>query len=45
MLKRVEEAGGRIILEQTTINEEMGSFGLFIDTEGNRLALHSNQAI
>lgn len=45
MLLRVEEAGGRIILEQTTINEEMGSFALFIDSEGNRLALHSNHSL
>lgn len=45
MLARVEEAGGRIILEQTTINEEMGSFALYIDSEGNRLALHSNRIV
>jgi len=41
ILGRVEHAGGRIILEKTLISEESGYFALFIDTEGNKLALHS----
>ncbi|MCL4161341.1 UNVERIFIED_CONTAM: hypothetical protein GTU68_031968 [Idotea baltica] len=43
MLQRIEEAGGRIIMEKTLISEDAGYFSLFIDTEGNKLALHSNQ--
>ena len=42
ILKRVEDAGGRVVLEKTLINKESGYFALFMDTEGNKLALHSN---
>jgi predicted enzyme related to lactoylglutathione lyase len=41
ILSRVTEAGGRIIMTKTFINEESGYFAIFIDTEGNKLALHS----
>ena len=43
ILERIEGAGGRIIMNKTKINDESGYFALFIDTEGNRLALHSNK--
>jgi hypothetical protein len=41
VLWRVNEAGGRVIMEKTYLNETAGYFALFIDSEGNRLALHS----
>jgi uncharacterized protein len=41
VLGRVEEAGGRVILGKTLISEDDGYFALFIDSEGNKLALHS----
>ena len=41
VLNRVEEAGGRVVLPKTLINEESGYFAIFIDSEGNKLALHS----
>lgn len=41
MLARVEPNGGKIILPKTLINEDYGYFAMFIDTEGNRIALHS----
>jgi predicted enzyme related to lactoylglutathione lyase len=41
ILSKVEAAGGRIVLEKTKINDEVGYFALFMDTEGNKLALHS----
>lgn len=41
MIARVEKAGGRIVLPKTLINEENGYFAIFIDSEGNRLALHA----
>lgn len=41
VLKRVEEAGGRIVMPKTLISEQAGYFAIFIDTEGNKLALHS----
>lgn len=42
VLDRVPEAGGRIIMGKTFINEDSGYFALFIDSEGNKLALHSD---
>jgi hypothetical protein len=41
MLDKVELNGGKIILPKTLINEDYGYFAMFIDTEGNRIALHS----
>lgn len=41
VLNKVEEAGGRIIMPKTMINDETGYFAVFIDSEGNKLALHS----
>jgi predicted enzyme related to lactoylglutathione lyase len=40
VLGRVELAGGRVIMTKTLISAESGYFALFIDSEGNRLALH-----
>lgn len=39
-LSRVEEAGGKIILPKTSIGPN-GFMAHFIDTEGNKVALHS----
>jgi len=41
MLDKVGENGGQIIQPKTEISPEMGWFTLFIDTEGNKLGLHS----
>jgi len=41
MLDKVEENGGQIIQPKTEISPEMGWFALFVDTEGNKLGLHS----
>lgn len=43
VLWRVNEAGGRVIMEKTFLSETAGYFALFIDSEGNRLALHSKK--
>jgi predicted enzyme related to lactoylglutathione lyase len=42
-LSRVEDAGGKVLQEKTLITEEIGYYGLFFDTEGNRIAIHSRQ--
>lgn len=42
MLDKVEQNGGQVILPKTEISPEMGFFALFIDTEGNKLGLHSS---
>lgn len=39
-LSRVEEAGGKIVLPKTSIGAN-GFMAHFIDTEGNKVALHS----
>ena len=43
MLEKVSENGGQIIVQKTQISPEMGFFALFMDTEGNKLGLHSAQ--
>lgn len=42
-LSRVENAGGKIIQEKTHIAEGYGYYALIIDTEGNRIGLHSKK--
>jgi len=41
VLDRVEAAGGKILLPKTEISPEYGYMALIIDSEGNRIALHS----
>jgi predicted enzyme related to lactoylglutathione lyase len=41
VLDKIEAAGGKIIVPKTQISPDYGYMGLFIDTEGNRMALHS----
>ena len=41
ILDKVETAGGKIIVPKTMISPEHGYMAIFIDTEGNRIGLHS----
>ena len=41
VLGRVEAAGGKVVMPKTQITPEIGYMAFFMDTEGNRLALHS----
>jgi hypothetical protein len=41
ILNKVEKAGGRIVMSKTLINDDDGFFAIFIDPEGNKLALYS----
>ena len=41
ILNKVEANGGEIIVPKTLIDEENGHFAMFLDTEGNRIGLHS----
>ena len=43
VLSKVNEAGGRVVMEKTFLSESAGYFAMFIDSEGNRLALHSKK--
>lgn len=42
-LDRVEEAGGKTLQSKKQISEQYGCMALLIDSEGNRIALHSMQ--
>jgi len=38
---KIEEAGGKIITPKTEISDNHGFFAIFLDTEGNKLGIHS----
>ena len=42
-LDKVESAGGKVLMQKKIISEEIGFMGMFSDTEGNRIALHSKK--
>lgn len=42
-LSKVESAGGKIIMDKKLISDDIGYMALFIDSEGNRVAFHSNK--
>lgn len=41
VLDKVEAAGGKIMVPKTQISPEYGYMAVIMDTEGNRIALHS----
>jgi len=41
VLDKIEAAGGKIVVPKTEISPEYGHMAVFIDSEGNRIALHS----
>ena len=41
VLNKVESAGGKILVPKTQISEDYGYMAMFVDSEGNRIALHS----
>lgn len=41
VLDKVEKAGGKIMMQKTEISPEYGFMAVIIDTEGNRIGLHS----
>jgi predicted enzyme related to lactoylglutathione lyase len=40
-LDRVPAAGGKVLQEKTPISDEYGFMAMILDTEGNRVGLHS----
>lgn len=42
-LSKVEKAGGKVLQGKTQISEDYGHMALIIDSEGNRVALHSRE--
>lgn len=43
VLEQVEKEGGQILMHKTQISPEIGHMAFFIDTEGNKIALHSQE--
>ena len=43
VLMRVEDAGGKVLLGKTLIAPGMGYYANFLDTEGNKVSLYSQQ--
>lgn len=41
-LSKVEAAGGKVLMPKTQITPEIGYMAFFLDSEGNGMALHSN---
>ncbi|GAA4469289.1 VOC family protein [Nemorincola caseinilytica] len=41
-LGRVEAAGGKVLMPKTHISPEIGHMAFFADSEGNAVAMHSN---
>jgi predicted enzyme related to lactoylglutathione lyase len=41
VLDRIVTTGGRVVVPKTQISPEYGYMSVFIDSEGNRIALHS----
>jgi predicted enzyme related to lactoylglutathione lyase len=41
VLARVEKAGGKVLLKKTFLSKEAGHIAYFVDTEGNKIGLHS----
>lgn len=42
-LNKVEKAGGKVLRKKTEISPDIGFMAFFVDTEGNRIALHSRK--
>ena len=41
VLDKVEAAGGKVVVPKTEVSPEIGFMGVILDSEGNRVALHS----
>lgn len=41
-LSRVEKAGGKVLMPKMKISDEIGHMAFFMDSEGNKVAFHSN---
>jgi predicted enzyme related to lactoylglutathione lyase len=42
VLSRVQAAGGKVTMPKTKISDDIGYMAFFVDSEGNNMALHSN---
>lgn len=43
VLERIEKLGASILMPKTHISDDIGYMAFFVDSEGNKMALHSQQ--
>lgn len=41
VIDRIEPAGGKLLIPKTQISPDIGYMAVFLDSEGNRIALHA----
>ncbi|MGP8217513.1 MAG: VOC family protein [Bacteroidia bacterium] len=41
VIDKIEKNGGKVVMPKTQISPEIGCMAFFVDTEGNRMALHA----
>ena len=41
VMNKIDKAGGKVAQPKTKVTDEIGYISVFIDTEGNKVALHS----
>lgn len=44
VISRIDKSGGKVVVPRTPITPEIGDFAIFLDTEGNKVALHTPPA-
>ena len=42
-LSKVNGSGGKVVLPKTKISDEIGYMAIFLDSEGNKVAFHSQE--
>lgn len=40
---KAETAGGKVLMPKTLITEDIGYMGILLDSEGNRIAVHTHK--
>jgi uncharacterized protein len=43
VMGRIEANGGKVLMPSTQISPEIGYMAVFVDSEGNKMALHANK--
>lgn len=41
VINRIQTAGGQVVMPKTKISDDIGYMAFFVDSEGNKMALHS----
>lgn len=41
VMNKIDKAGGKVLQPKKMVTEEIGYIAIFLDTEGNKVALHS----